>query len=417
MEINKQNYEAFLLDLWEGSLSEEQKTLLYNFLEKHPELDEGDALDLLGDVSETIPDVAFDQESLNFESINEKNYEFFFIAYFEEDLSKSEMEHVDLFLSDHPELLKKFNQFKKARLSEENSDVLSNIEKETLDFENISLHNYQYFFIAYNEGDLSILQMKEIEAFVANHPELSKEFDQYKRAKLPHEEFTYPNKSLLLEDTTPIISLQSRWLLGIAAASVAMFFLFSSPLNGVENKYSMGNGKGLTIEGYELDPFKIETKKAIEGIENQEQKSIENTIYANHTNPKVVKREKENDSLDKRTNPKFNINSRKDIKAEGFSNVVASLSSNNSKKAEDEVPKNELNTQEKIPTILEYTTAYLQRKNVLNEERKPNLKGLLNNTLASSNNDQPVLESTQETGSKHTVFKLGDFKFERIAKK
>lgn len=417
MEINKANYEAFLLDLWEGNLSEDQKVLLYSFLEKHPELDEGDALDLLDDVSETIPNITFDKDALNFENINDKNYEYFFIAYLEGDLSESQMNNVDIFLTDHPGLDKKFDQFKRARLTEENSIVSGSVEKGALQFETINTQNYQHLFVAYWEGDLTTDQMNEVETFVANHSELSKEFDQYKRAKLPFEVIEYPHKGLLFSDSTPVISLQSRWLIGITAAAVALFFLFTSPLNNVENKYSMNGDTKITYDEHESDPFMINQRDKINAPKNKKVERTNLTQYAKNIEPRSIESKDNTNTPD--NDPKIIVDqqSRVNIKANGFSNVVASLNKKVSNNIEEIDPKKEITTQEKIPTILEYTTAYLQRKSVLNEEKKPNLKGLLNSTLASNNNDQPVLETTEGSSSKRTVFKLGDFKFERIAKK
>lgn len=417
MEINKANYEAFLLDLWEGNLSEDQKVLLYSFLEKHPELDEGDALDLLDDVSETIPNVTFDKDALNFENINDKNYEYFFIAYLEGDLSESQMNNVDNFLTDHPGLDKKFDQFKRARLTEENSIVSGSVEKGALQFETINTQNYQHLFVAYWEGDLTTDQMNEVETFVANHSELSKEFDQYKRAKLPFEVIEYPHKGLLFSDSTPVISLQSRWLIGITAAAVALFFLFTSPLNNVENKYSMNGDTKITYDEHESDPFMINQRDKINAPKNKKVERTNLTQYAKNIEPRSIESKDNTNTPD--NDPKIIVDqqSRVNIKANGFSNVVASLNKKVSNNIEENDPKKEITTQDKIPTILEYTTAYLQRKSVLNEEKKPNLKGLLNSTLASNNNDQPVLETTEGSSSKRTVFKLGDFKFERIAKK
>jgi hypothetical protein len=420
MEINKENYEAFLLDLWEGTLSEDQKMLLYSFLDKHPELDEGDALALLDDVSFTKSNAEFDQEAIDFEKINKKNYEYFFIAYSEGDLSKSEMESVDAFLSNHPSLVKKFDQFNKARLTEEEFDTVNGIKKEGLDFENISIENYQFFFIAYAEGDLSSAQTNQVDTFVLDHPELSQEFDQFKRAKLPVEEITFPNKELLLSETTPVISLQSRWLIGIAAASAAVFFWFSSPIQSVDNKYAKNDGTAINIKQHEISSDKTFT--------SPEKSSSKQDLYkSNSTNSMAQKSGKEIKSEKETHNdiagiknieiPELKMKSVSSIKTNQLPDVLASINPKSQNSDNKIVPDGNEKIKEEIPTVLELTTAYLQRKNLLNEDRKPNLKGILNNTLASSNNDQPVLETTEASNSKRTVFKLGDFKVERIAKK
>ena len=200
MKINKENYEAFLLDLWEGNLSDVQKAELTTFLKEHPELDDGETLSLLDDVSITAPEDEFDKELIDFETINEKNYEFFFIAYF--------------------------------------------------------------------EGDLSDDEMRSVIAFVDSHPELAKKFDQFKRAKLPEETIIYPHKKELLNEETPIISIATRnWLIGVAAASMAIFFLIN-PFKP-ENKYDMNGLAQMGIERHSVDQIQFNTSNQNATINNE----------------------------------------------------------------------------------------------------------------------------------------------------
>jgi len=43
--------------------------------------------------------------------------------------------------------------------------------------ENISIHNYELFFIDYAEGNLSLKEMREVDHFIIIHPELKEEFE------------------------------------------------------------------------------------------------------------------------------------------------------------------------------------------------------------------------------------------------
>lgn len=111
--ININNYEAYLLDLWEGNISAEDKEALYAFLKLHPELKE--------DIDIHIPvlstdEVGFNKEALQYDTITSENREYFFIAYFENELTSIEKGEVDEFLKDNPQYVEEFNQFKKTQL-------------------------------------------------------------------------------------------------------------------------------------------------------------------------------------------------------------------------------------------------------------------------------------------------------------
>ena len=67
MEINKNNYEAFLLDLMEGKLSDLERCAALLFLEKHPEIEFDYDLSL----PELTVDAAFIYDTKNSKSFSE----------------------------------------------------------------------------------------------------------------------------------------------------------------------------------------------------------------------------------------------------------------------------------------------------------------------------------------------------------
>lgn len=118
MNINKDNYQAFLLDLSEGILSEKETEALYAFLDEHPEL-EGELLSepvLLFEDEVTFPNKA----QLDFENITPENRSFFFVGHIEKQLNAAEEKALTQFLDAHPIYAKELESFRKAKIPEIN---------------------------------------------------------------------------------------------------------------------------------------------------------------------------------------------------------------------------------------------------------------------------------------------------------
>ena len=116
-KINIHNYEAFLLDLMEGSLSPAEKQELMDFLAVHPEFQ----VDMEGrlPVLQT-DDVVFDRkDALLRNGITPENRGYYFIAFRENQLQEREKEEVSSFLIQHPDYQKEFEQYQKAVVNPE----------------------------------------------------------------------------------------------------------------------------------------------------------------------------------------------------------------------------------------------------------------------------------------------------------
>ena len=105
MHINRENYEAWLLDMMEGELSPEQEEEVRQFLAGNPDLETGTHL---LDMTLIPPEISFPlKEDVKKGGcsceINKGNYEQFCIARIEGDLSASAEKALDDFLSDNPE--------------------------------------------------------------------------------------------------------------------------------------------------------------------------------------------------------------------------------------------------------------------------------------------------------------------------
>ena len=84
-----------------------------------------------------------------------------------------------------------------------------------------NLENYEERFVDYMEGQLSADEMREVEAFVAQHPELEEDFKLFCSTKLePDTNVVYTKKETLMQTTTVVRPLYVRIV--AAAACVAL---------------------------------------------------------------------------------------------------------------------------------------------------------------------------------------------------
>lgn len=115
MNITLENYEAFLLDFYEGSLAPSEVAELQDFLIRHPELKVNEGFDLV-----YLPNpetVLYPQKNqLQFDNITTTNYEYFFIAFWEKQLNKEDESKVVSWVSNNPKYLPSFRAYEKCQL-------------------------------------------------------------------------------------------------------------------------------------------------------------------------------------------------------------------------------------------------------------------------------------------------------------
>ncbi len=135
LNINRSNYELFVIDYLDNNLSQDELECLLSFLNDNPDINE--------EVSELkmvkLPadnDICINKDSLKkdiivpYDGINETNYEDFFIAYYENDLTETHRDSVGLFLAQNTHLKNEFNLHDKLKLSDDHSIMYG--DKESL---------------------------------------------------------------------------------------------------------------------------------------------------------------------------------------------------------------------------------------------------------------------------------------------
>ncbi len=119
--INRNNYEEFFLLYTDGELGTAQQYEVENFVQQNPDL--AVELEMLLNTRLHAEKIEFDnKENLlrtEGESINETNYEEYFLLYIDNELSKAKREEVEMYVLKHPNLQDEFTVLKQAVLTPE----------------------------------------------------------------------------------------------------------------------------------------------------------------------------------------------------------------------------------------------------------------------------------------------------------
>lgn len=135
MEINRNNYELYMIDYLDAKLSNEHQAKLMLFLAENPDLQaEFDLLQhsIIADDAHPIP-FAFKEELKKQECIQVSQYDELLVAKLEGDLDHIELAKLDAEMHVYPELQTSFEQFQKTKLSVEETIVFghkSSLKKE-----------------------------------------------------------------------------------------------------------------------------------------------------------------------------------------------------------------------------------------------------------------------------------------------
>lgn len=160
-------------------------------------------------------------------NINRNNYEVFFLLYIDRELNAEEMQAVDNFLEENPDLQVEMNMLSGTILQEDQlAHVFPDKSKlfRTADTSSpVSILNYESFFVQYADDELNNEEKAATEKFVYDNPEFQAEFELIQQAKLvPDNTVVFPGKEKLYrgKSTTvrPIFPVWTRY----AAAAVVL---------------------------------------------------------------------------------------------------------------------------------------------------------------------------------------------------
>jgi len=155
--------------------------------------------------------------------INRTNYEVFVISYLDGTLNPVETAELLLFLEQNPDLKEEVSGIGSLIMNPDHEIQYEYKEllKQPADVNavNLSVSNYQHYFIAASEGDLSPRGLNAVKSFIGKHPELGKEYELFEAARLVADRaISFPNPGQLKK---PVLTgIRKLIYMGAAAASI-----------------------------------------------------------------------------------------------------------------------------------------------------------------------------------------------------
>ncbi|MCF8217399.1 MAG: hypothetical protein K9I29_03725 [Bacteroidales bacterium] len=284
MRINRNNYEAYMIDYLDGNLTSAQTDELMLFLDENPDIKaEAEGLDMtVNPVDEQSP--VYDEKAAlkqpvtdDSGTITEDNYETWFIAFVEGNLSNDEKSHLHTYLNQNPEKQKELELFKATKLQPEevtfeNKSQLKAIA--IIPVAGIDASNYEQKMIARVEGDLSLGEITDLNAFIEQNPGLKQEFEWFKKSKLKEDKsIAFPDKRHLKKYT---IGVTRKTLYNFVAAAAAIALVIGFSWNSLFPPEHLNMGLA------SLDRSNIEVKK------NLNEKIIDKSSDATKTESNTV---------------------------------------------------------------------------------------------------------------------------------
>ncbi len=147
--------------------------------------------------------------------INRNNYEAYFIDYFDGVLDGALTAELFLFLENHQDLKKEFDEFRTVTLepTEESLDFRDSMKRGE-----ITLHNIVHYLVAYHEGDLSKQEKATLLEFISRHKQFEHDLELFRTARLDADDrVEYPFKKQLKQPVPLIPVGRQQWNYAVAA--------------------------------------------------------------------------------------------------------------------------------------------------------------------------------------------------------
>ncbi|OFX18679.1 MAG: hypothetical protein A2033_02655 [Bacteroidetes bacterium GWA2_31_9] len=227
-------------------------------------------------------------------NINRDNYEQFFIDYYDQNLSKSQIEELFLFIETNADAKEEFFAYSpEMTLAPENISFDAKIQLKQIDDDTIvSANNFDKFCIAQLDGDLNNKQKVDFEKFISDKPDYSKEFNLYKKTILKADEsIVYTRKYalkhfVLKSEKSSIKTNRIYWFASAVAASILLYFMLKIN-NSEQEKIISDNTNNIKFENLDslLNQYQTNNQIANNNTET-------NNIVAEEA--PVIERKKEN---------------------------------------------------------------------------------------------------------------------------
>jgi anti-sigma factor RsiW len=131
-------------------------------------------------------------------TINRYNYENYFLLWIDGELPHNQMEEMDQFIANNPDLADELALLQETKLPLDETIFFPH-KAGLLKYAagEISLDNCESYFLLYVDNELSATQQAEVELFVLQHPTLQESFLLLQQIKLTPELVVFNNKEVL----------------------------------------------------------------------------------------------------------------------------------------------------------------------------------------------------------------------------
>lgn len=232
MKINRDNYEAYFLDYFEGQLSPDMAEEVLLFVEQNPDLknmfSDFDQVTLVAD-----QDIVFEKKSslkknqvFATSQIDELNYEDYLVGEIEGLLNDEQLASINEFISINPQFEKDRKLFALAHLPAENEIVFEakeSLKQKAIPVGAINADTFETYLARELEADLNPEEKNQLAEFMNFNPHLEKDRNIYKHTILEADtNIVFEDKRSLKQSITPVRRIVYYAL--SAAASLALMF-------------------------------------------------------------------------------------------------------------------------------------------------------------------------------------------------
>lgn len=177
--------------------------------------------------------------------IDRSNYEIWFIDWLDGNLNSHQVEQLNLFLNDNPDLKREFYELTPVIIKPSNSQF-QNKESLMKSQSDISDSQFEYLCVAYLEDDLSAEQKNELLEITEQNADRKRSFDLIQKTRISPVSSIYKHKSQLFR-RTPMQKVIRLSVFGLSAAA-AITLVITTFLNPPrEINTSAGKTASITI--------------------------------------------------------------------------------------------------------------------------------------------------------------------------
>lgn len=169
--------------------------------------------------------------------ITTSNYEAFVISYLDGSLDPVEVAELLLFLEQHPDIREEVAEISSVVLKPTDSSSFGFkellLQPADMDADILNMGNYELYFIAAHENDLSPKGMEKVRKFIKAHPETEKDFLAYRDARIRSDQtIAFPTA----ENLKKVAPVAGRRLLYTTLAAAASILILISLFFNIELK-------------------------------------------------------------------------------------------------------------------------------------------------------------------------------------